>query len=94
MCTPAQYAPLKAEKERACNQERRCVTAIKGVDCDEYRASIARNQECIQARNAVMMRCFKGGDGRHRIERKNAVDVLNFCRKQLGKATVRGWCRR
>jgi hypothetical protein len=93
MCSQKQYDALVATKERACNQVRACRRPVRGVDCKEYRANIQRNLDCKNARNAVMMKCFKGGDARHRRERDNVVRDLNNCKKYLSQATSQNFCR-
>ena len=91
-CSQSQYDALVDKKEAACNQARSCARPRPKQDCDVYKANIGRNGDCISARNAVM-KCFKGGDARHRNERDNVVRVLNDCKKHLSDAKAQRFCK-
>ena len=74
-CTPEQYAALVAAKTASCNAGPSCRTN----DCATAIAALARLNDCVAAREAVMVTCFRGGDQAHIDELASANRAVANC---------------
>jgi len=82
-CTPEELAALQKQMHAICDQPRSC----KGItDCLELYRRIQINRECLEARQNIMDKCFRGGDERHRRTAEEVLDVLKECLKRWYKA--------
>jgi putative RNase toxin 16 of polymorphic toxin system len=76
-CAEAEHKVLKAEVGRACK-----TTSMKCYDhqeCSELLSNWLTYQRCINARRAIMDKCFRGGDESHRREVDNYERGASEC---------------
>lgn len=80
-CTDEEHRVLKQEVGRACKAtSMRC---NESQSCGELLANWLRFQRCINARVAVMNKCFQGGDATHHGEVDNARAGADNCSNHM-----------
>jgi len=82
-CTQSDYKALDETAGRLCRVKRICENV---TDCATLTQNIAFFQACIDARQALMDKCFRGGDFAHKkvveaeeVGKKACIDKLASC---------------
>jgi hypothetical protein len=90
-CAEAEQKVLKAEVGRACK-----TTSMKCYDhqeCSELLSNWLTYQRCINARRAIMDRCFRGGDESHHREVDNYERGASECSQLMTVKRCPEQCR-
>ena len=83
MCSESEQSSYQSEVTRYCKgPDRKCPPNSfdqDEIDCNDLKARLEVAENCVKARDDVMLRCFKGGDEDHRSTRRDAAGVRDRC---------------
>lgn len=83
ICDEDTHQTLQGEKDKACDKKRACPDVkpgnVQDADCRRYTAFRTNGKECVDARRAVMDKCFEGGNSKHVGLLAEAQEVLDGC---------------
>lgn len=86
-CTQTQHAILQAHVRATCDRPRSCKN-VPFMDCVTLREYLTRNEECYDARHAINVICYEGGDQTHQDEEHEAQELAAECQKRIGAECV------